>query len=419
MAVRGGGARAASTTVGPVAPPISVLILNYNATAESLKACVASVDASTCPDLLEIVIAENGSTQNRDSARVVADEFERARVVDLGRNWGFSGGINRGVAACRGEWVFVLNNDTEVDADAVQACVEVLERSGPECMGTVPKLLFLENRALIDAVGNAIDTGGSAFNVGIGQLDVGQYDREERTFGPCFAAGLFRMEAFDDDHVGPLDETYFMYYEDVDWNWRANLFGYHFVTAPGARVYHVHSGSTRALPYAFKYRHIERNLLATVLKNFEGRRAVRIWVIRLMAHGRNVLRRRYPWTTVRIVFEALSRLPDTWAKRKEIARRRVRSDAEIIRFAHWELPYFDAASYSPQYSLQNLAAMYRRKAMVTGDMRWLQVGEVAHALDTTRLRFEPGFIPSRLLPLLEGEPEHIHDFVRRIEAAQG
>ncbi|MER3452885.1 MAG: hypothetical protein C4344_04275, partial [Acidimicrobiia bacterium] len=165
--------RVASPAVGE---PVSVLILNYNAPVEALKRCVASVEASDYDRLAEIVIAENGSTRNTDAACAVAAEFPRARVVDLGRNWGFSGGINRGIAACTSPWVFILNNDTEVDPHAICACAEVLAAQPPGCLGVVPKLLFLDNRHLIDAVGNAIDAWGAAFNVGIGQLDVGQYD---------------------------------------------------------------------------------------------------------------------------------------------------------------------------------------------------------------------------------------------------
>lgn len=399
--------------------PISVLILNYNADAETLKRCVASVEASDCADLLEIIVADNGSSENADAPAAVAAEFPRARVLELGHNWGFSGGNNRGLLECRGERVFILNNDTEIDPHCLTACQEVLDAQGPECMAVAPKLLFLDDKHLFDAVGNAVDHLGSAFNVGIGQLDVGQYDRVERCFGPCFAAGLFRREAFDDDHVGPLDESYFMYYEDVDWNWRANLFGYTFFTAPDARVFHVHSGASRHLDYGFKYHHIERNLLATVMKNFEGRRAVRIWVRRYIAHARNLVKRRYARATWKIMVESLQRLPDTMEKRRAVAARRVLADVQVLRLAHGELPHFNPAEYAPQYTFANLAAMYRRKALVTGELRWANVAEIAALLEGSRLRFEPGFIESRLLPLLDGEPSYIHDFVRRIEPAQG
>jgi len=396
----------------------SVLVLNYNSPPDALKGCIASVDASDYPELTEIVMVDNGSTEHKDAATAVAAEFERARLVDIGQNVGFAAGINRGLRECRGDWVFILNPDTEVDPGALSACARLLDGQPDDCAGVVPKLLFFHERDLIDAVGNAVDKSGNAFNVGIGQLDIGQYDRVERTFGPCFAAGLFRREAFDDEHVGPLDESYFMYYEDVDWNWRANLFGYHFLTAPDARVYHVHSAATRKLPYAFKHRLIHRNLLTTALKNCEGRRAVKIWIRRLIWHVQNVLKGQHPLTSMRIVAEAVSRLPATWAERQRVRARRVRSDDEIIRFAFGEDTFFDPARYLPQYTLQNFAAMYRRKALVTGDPRHERIVSVAMEVGRSRLRYEPGFLSGRLLPLLEGEPPHIADFVRRIETEQ-
>jgi GT2 family glycosyltransferase len=396
-------------------PAVSALVLNYNASEEALRACIEAIDNSTSDDLLEIVIAENGSTEHRDAAVTVASGIERARVVNLGNNWGFAGGINRGLKECRGEWVLILNNDTEIDAGALSALSASLDRQPPECVAVVPKLLFMSDRHVIDAVGNAIDKAGQAFNLGIGQLDVGQYDRPERVFGPCFAAGLFRKAAFDDEHVGPLDESYFMYYEDVDWNWRANLFGYTFVTVPEARVYHVHSGSTRALAYEFKYRHIERNLLASVLKNFEGRRAVRIWVRRYVSLTRNVVRGHHGWTSIRIMFEAAVRLPDTWRKRMQVRARRKLSDTQIIRFSRGEHSYYDPPKYAPLYDVVTLVAMYRRKYAITGDRRYLEILQMARALDRTPLRFEPGYLTTRLGPLLEGEPECIFDFLKKVE----
>jgi hypothetical protein len=112
-------------------------------------------------------------------------------------------------------------------------------------------------------------------------------------------------------------------------------------------------------------------------------------------------------------------LPETLEQRRAIAARRVLADVQVLRLAHGELPYFNPAEYAPQYTFATLAAMYRRKALVTGDLRFADVADVAALLDGSRLRFEPGFIESRLLPLLDGEPEWIHDFVRRIGPAQG
>ena len=401
-----------------VIPPISVLVLNYGSPPDALKGCIASVEASDCQQLLEVVLVDNGSIEHPEAPDAVAAEFERTRAVHLGRNYGFAAGINKGLAECRGEWVFILNSDAELDRTALSACAASLEQQDDDCLGVVPKLLFFHERNLIDAIGNAVDKGGNAFNVGIGQLDIGQYDRVERTFGACFAAGLFRKSAFDDDHVGPLDESYFMYYEDVDWNWRANLFGYHFVTAPEGRVFHVHSAATRKLPYDFKHRLIHRNLLTTVLKNCEGKRAVKIWIKRLLWHAQNVGKRQHVGATFRLVFEALRQLPDTWSKRQAIRARRTRSDDEVFRFGFGEDTFFDPANYAPQYTIQNLVAMYRRKAVVTGEKHYEDIVALAMDIGKSRLRYEPGFFSGRIIPLLDGEPAHIIDFVKRVESEQ-
>src|SRR5437868_4579166 len=110
---------------------VSALVLNYNASVDALRRCVGAIDASTYDGLVEIVIAENGSTENRNAAATVAAEIDRARLVDLGRNWGFAAGINRGIAECRSDWVLILNNDTEIDAHALSALAATLDRQPP------------------------------------------------------------------------------------------------------------------------------------------------------------------------------------------------------------------------------------------------------------------------------------------------
>lgn len=398
-------------------PSISVLVLNYGADEKTLDECVASVEASDCAQLLEVVIADNGSVEHGDAPEAVAARHDRTRVEALGSNWGFAGGINRGLARCRGEWVFLLNNDASLRPDALRLCAEALEAAPPDCVATVPKILLRHRPEVIDAVGNVVNPAGEAFNVGIGQLDVGQYDEPERCFGPCFAAGLFRRDAFAVDQVGPLDETFFMYYEDVDWNWRANLFGATFVTAPRAVVLHDHSGTAGKLPYGFKYLHIERNLLATVMKNMSTRQAVKVWRARFKSHLRHVVLSDHRRVSAQIVLQAILRLPDTWLKHRWVRRRRVVGDGEVFGFGRGEQPFFDAPSRSPALVLGNLAAAYRRKGLLTGEGRWLEVANLADHLTHSRVGAIPGVVRSRLLPLLEGEPEAVQAFVRGLDGS--
>jgi len=396
-----------------VIPSISVLVLNYGADEDTLEACVASVEASDCEQLLEVVIADNGSREQADAPDAVAARHARSRVERLGRNWGFAAGINRGLARCRGEWVFLLNNDASLQPSALRRCAEALEAAPAECVATVPKILLRHRPEVIDAVG----PGGEAFNVGIGQLDIGQYDVSERCFGPCFAAGLFRADAFGVDNVGPLDESFFMYYEDVDWNWRANLFGATFITVPDAVVLHDHSGTAGKLPYGFKYLHIERNLLATVLKNMSTRHALVVWRTRFKSHLRHVVLSDHRRVSAQIVAQSLLRFPDTWLKHRWVRRRRVQADGEVFALGRGEQPFFDAPTRSPALVLANLAASYRRKGLVTGEPRWLEVADLADHLAHSRVGSVPGALRRLLLPLLAGEPAAVHEFVRALDGS--
>jgi GT2 family glycosyltransferase/glycosyltransferase involved in cell wall biosynthesis len=373
----------------PAAPPgparVSVVVLTYHPDPETLARCLDSVAASDYPGV-ETVVVDNGSGDG------VAERLTAGRpgmvFLPLPANLGFSVGINRGIEASAGSLVFILNPDTEIEPDTISHLVDAARRR-PDAVGFAPKMLFMHDRELIDGVGTAIDPEGAAFNRGIGQLDVGQFDIEEPVMGACFGATLVRREAFLPHRVGPLDENFFLYYEDVDWCVRATLLGEDFWTVPSARVYHVHSATTREQAYAFKYRLIERNLLFTVFKSFEQRRTVRIHVKRTRSHLVNIARRRFPLATVKLLAGAATGPVRYWGFRTSLQRRRVRSDIDLFKLTYGESPHFDPVNYSPTYGWATIEAMIKRLWLVTGEERW----ERAHRYITTVMdspfRFRP------------------------------
>ena len=395
-------------------PTISVLILNYGADVGTLSRCVASVLESQCQRVVEIIVADNGSERNLAALDVVAALDDKVRILRLGHNFGFAGGINRGLAICRGDWIMILNNDTEVDPLALDACANVLATQAPECLAAVPKLLLRGARGFIDAVGNAVDGMGQAFNVGVGQVDVGQYDTAVRVFGPCFAAALFRREGFDVNQVGPLDGSYFMYYEDVDWSWRANLMGYRFQSAPQAKVYHEHSKTTREQPPEFKVRHIHSHLLTTVAKNMGSKAAVRVTGHHLAAHIRAAVRGDMRATRVRLMASAARRLPSAMVKRRWTRQRQVVPDEVVLGLGEVEMNCFDTTIYAPILNLSAVSTAYRRKWLSTGDPRWSEVADRA-AWFAGRATNEPGVLRRTILPLLEGEPEVVRTLIRNLD----
>lgn len=284
-----------------------------------------------------------------------------------------------------------------------------------DVVGVAPKILLESFPNVIDSIGNLIDPQGSAFNMGIGQLDIGQYDRVERTFGACFAATLLRRKAFRPGLVGPLDERFFMYYEDVDWCFRAGVLGFRFLTAPRAVVYHAHSLTTRELPHSFKYRLTMRNLQWTVVRNFSGSHARRAYLRRALGLARNAIRGPYRWASLVALTQAVLWLPVYMRARRRVQGRRRTQDQELFDFSHGEIPFFDPASYSAQQRLEVLVAMYRRLSLLTGEERHRHIAETAASLAASRLRFDRKFTRELLRPLVAEEPTCVHEFLESLE----
>lgn len=386
-------------------PTVSVVVLTYRPEPDTIANCLDTVLASDYARV-EVLVVDNGSG---DGVAEAAAKARGVRYLPLDANLGFSAGINRGVAAASGELVFILNPDTEVDPGAVSALVDAARRH-PDAVGFAAKMLFLHDRELLDSVGVAMDEWGAAFNRGIGQLDIGQYDQEERVMGACFGATLIRKEAFQSLRVGPLDERYFLYYEDVDWCVRATLLGEDFWTAPAARVYHVHSGTTREQAYAFKYRHIERNLMYTVFKNFEKRRVLKIFYRRSRAHLNNLRKRQYPVATMRVLFGGWLGVAKYWDERHTQQRRRVRPDLDWLKLSHGELPYFNPVRYSPIYGWPTLLAMVKRLWLVTEEERWERAYVYLQAAEGSVLKYRPRQVLAHLQSIAAPLPPPLERF---------
>ena len=331
---------------GPrVHPRIGVVVLSYKAEPEMLAATIAALEASTAvkDGLAEILVAENGPNVPEIA------HLPSTTIVELGANHGFAGGTNRAIARLSPdcEYVFFCNPDALVTPDALTLCAHTLMSAPAGVVSVAPKMLLAGHDRIIDAVGNCVNDRGEGSNIGLGQPDVGQFNQSTHTFGPCFGAGMFRRSAFAPDAVGPLDERLFLYYEDVDWNWRAQLLGYESITEPRAVVMHQMSSSTRHLAYDFKFHLTERNLMLCALKNFSGRRALHIWLTRSAGLLFGAVKGHYPKAGLKAVGGTLRLLPSTLRQRHAIQRRRVRSDAQVTQFARHNKTFFDAVTYMP------------------------------------------------------------------------
>jgi N-acetylglucosaminyl-diphospho-decaprenol L-rhamnosyltransferase len=342
---------------------VGVVVLTFESDPVLLRRCLQSVvtewEASqhSSEAILDVLVADNASvTLDRSTEALVkamaSGTDAPLRFVQLGANFGFAGGINRAVRALDpdADLVFLLNPDAEIEPGAVLTAAAALRGEPTTTVSAAPKMLLSrpgDDGPVIDAVANAVNARGEAFNIGLGQPDLGQYDTPQHCFGPCFGAALLRRSALSPDAVGGLDESLFLYYEDVEWNWRAQILGFDSVTVPAARVRHVMSASTRDRPYDFKFRLTERNLLLVALACIPGRDAYLVAGRRMAGLLRGSVRGHYPLAGLRAVGGVLVRLPRTVTRRGDLQSRRRRSHEQILAYGRGEKTFFDAVRYEP------------------------------------------------------------------------
>jgi GT2 family glycosyltransferase len=346
---------------------IGVVLVNYATEPTVLGRTLAALLASTSVavddeiPLVEVIVVDNASPRFREDAQALVGELGRAatasvRWLGLDSNGGFSIGVNTAIAALdpRCTLVFLCNPDATVEPEALALCARSLVRQPSACVSGAPKMVLERSfrstdvSPVLDSIGHVVNERGEAFNIGLGQPDLGQYDVASPCFGPCFGAAMIRRTAFDPSMVGPLDESLFLYYEDVDWNWRAQLLGFDSITVPEACVHHVMSLSMRDRPYGDKFELTERNLILCVLKNFSLPHAIAVAVRRSLGLAKGSLTgRHYPVPGLKALFGIVTRLPSVWRARREVQRRRVRSDAHILQFAQGERIFFDSVTYEP------------------------------------------------------------------------
>jgi GT2 family glycosyltransferase len=357
---------------------IGAVLLRYNGDPASLEAAVGSIVASTGVELGDVVLVDNASTIDPGAVDRVAsqctavapDGAPLVRVIHQLRNGGFAAGVNAGILALRRECdvVLLLNDDAYLDASALDTMATSLRLADPSVVSVAPKMLLDGEHGLLDSVGMAVNRQGEAKNLGLGQLDLGQFDHPHEVFGPCFGAALIRRSAFHRDSVGPLREDYFMYYEDVEWNWRAQRLGFRSTAAPEALVWHHMSASSRLAnaslgeseqSYARKHRCIERNLLATGGALLPGRDAIRLWTYRWPRLVKGSVTGRFPRSSMLASIDAVRRLPSTVLRRSQISRRAICDADAPLSFWQPEPIFFDPVTYRPKRSWDALAIAAR------------------------------------------------------------
>lgn len=239
-------------------PVFSVVIPNWNGR-HFLKPCLDSLLAQTYPQV-EIIIADNASADG--SQDFLREHYPGVTLIELPENRGFTGACNAGMEAARGEYIALLNNDTEVDARWVEVVISVFAQH-PDVGIVASKMLLFDRRDYLHTAGDFFTLDGRAGNRGVWQRDTGQYDEEAEVFSACGGSSAYRKTML--DQIGLLDDDFFFSLEDIDLAWRAQLAGWRCLYTPGAIVYHHLSATGGGVTASY---YDGRNLLYVLAKNY-------------------------------------------------------------------------------------------------------------------------------------------------------
>lgn len=249
---------------------VSVTIVTYNS-GRFIKRCLESVLAQRYP-LKEVIVVDNKST---DGTIDILDQFtDRVRIEYNDENIGFAAAQNQAIHMSNGEWVLTLNPDVLLMPNFIQSLVDAGNRD--EKIGTVcGKLLAmmatfdLPEKPLVDSTGIYFNPMLRHLDRGSQEIDNGHYLNFEYVFGATAAAALYRREMIDDIaiHGEFFDHDFFVYREDADVAWRAQLYGWKCLYTPHARGYHVRTvlpGIRRALPAAINMHSVKNRFLMRI-----------------------------------------------------------------------------------------------------------------------------------------------------------
>lgn len=252
---------------------VFIVILNYNGGQDVLE-CLESVFQLDKKGFdLSIVVVDNASTDKSlskvQSAKRKAQNYNvKFKVIKNKENLGFAAGNNAGIRWAKdhgADWVFLLNNDTTIDQEALA----LLTKAGDADLkiGILgPKIYFYpgcefhreryqkkEQGKIIWYAGGVIDWQNMiGRHRGVNEVDVGQYNHVQNTDFISGCAMMVKSEVL--EAIGLLDERYFLYYEDVDFCLRAKKAGYQLLFVPDAEVWHKNRSTGRTgLPYQEYY----------------------------------------------------------------------------------------------------------------------------------------------------------------------
>ena len=249
-------------------PLVSVISVNYN---QSVVTCdmLDSLYRSGYPDM-EVFVVDNASPS--DNPEIIKERFPRINFIRSEKNLGFAGGNNIAIKQAKGEYIYLLNNDTIVPDGHILTLVNLMAQN-PDYSVVCPKIKLFDDPGIIMFAGFTELSPVTFRNkiLGYAEIDKGQHDEPRKSAYAHGAAMMLKRSVI--EKVGLMNENFFLYYEEVDWSTRIKKAGYEIRYTPDTYVLHKESVSTgRNSPLKSYY--MNRNRVLYILCNTSGSKKI-------------------------------------------------------------------------------------------------------------------------------------------------
>lgn len=246
-------------------PYISFITVSYNGLDDTCE-LIESLQKTIHSVSYEIIVVDNASVENE--AQVLHSRYPEVKTIRSEQNLGFAGGNNIGIRQSKGQYIFLINNDTFIEEDGLTYLTERLE-SNSKIGAVSPKIRFAFPPRHIQFAGFTPLSYATLRNesIGFGSPDNGSFDTPHPTPYLHGAAMILKREAI--EKAGLMSESYFLYYEEMDWCVTLTRAGYELWYEPRCTIFHKESQSTgQDSPLRTFY--MTRNRMLFAHKNLRG-----------------------------------------------------------------------------------------------------------------------------------------------------
>ena len=240
---------------------VSVVTPNYNGM-KFLKNYFNSLNENG--DFIgEVIIVDNASDDG-SVEYIKSNDFNfPVKIIENTKNLGFAPAVNQGILKAQYEYIFSLNNDTQIEKNCIEELVNLISRDD-EIFSVQAKMLQFKNKDIIDDAGDEYNLLGWTKKIGEGHKS-DEFSEVCEIYSSCAGAALYRKSLLSE--LGMFDDKFFAYMEDVDLATRAKIHGYKNLLCPNAKVYHIGSATSGSRYNEFKVKLASRNNVWTVYKN--------------------------------------------------------------------------------------------------------------------------------------------------------